>query len=407
MYVYIDLGWMDHPFPLNRFKIKSEDQIRTIRALGLRQIRYSPANSDAPPLPVKAEQVEQDVTALSDPVVSAEMEALLREKQERKERLEQRRAKIKECEKKIANASKLMRTINTDIFSKPQACIEAASQLMDGFLETLLSDTGTVMFVINDKLAGEEIYTHSVNVSVLATLIAKELQFSPEDIKLIGLGCLFHDIGKLEIPTRITLKTDLLTSAEKSLLQEHANYGEKIAKNAKLDPAAIAIVAQHHEHIDGTGYPRKLKEAAISPLAQLVAIINTYDNMCNPLNPADALTPHEALSKLFAQYRTKLNAKMLQAFIRFMGIYPPGSIVGLSNGAIGIVISVSSGKALRPTVLVYDPDVPKEEAIMLDLETLPEITIGKAIRPALLSPEEFAYLSPKKRTTYFFDASKR
>ncbi len=404
MYVYIDLGWMDHPFPLNRFKINSEEQIRTIRALGIQNIRYSPSNSDVPPL--SAEPVVISVAAPVTPVVSPEVVAMLLEKQMHRERLEQHRAKVNECQKTVANAAKLMRTINSEIFSRPAVCMASAHQLIDSFLEILLSGNGTVLFALNDKLAGEEIYTHSVNVSVLATLIAKELKVPAAEIKQIGMGCLFHDIGKLEIPTKVTLKTDPLTSAEKSLLQEHASYGEKIAGKAMLDPAALAIVSQHHEYIDGTGYPYKLKQDKISLLAQLVAIINLYDNLCNPINPARALTPHEALSTLFTQYRTKLNAKILQAFIRFMGVYPPGSIVSLSDGTIGIVVSVSSGKSLRPTLLVYDPDVPKEEAILLDLETLPEVNISKAIRPALLSPEVFSYLSPRKRATYFFDATK-
>ncbi len=403
MYVYIDLGWMDHPFPLNRFKIKSEDQIRTIRALGIQTIRYSPANSEVPPLPM--EPVVSDTTPVQ-PVISPEVAAMLLEKQERKVRLEEHRAKVRECEKVIANAAKLMRNLNADIFSKPADCIASAHQLMDSFIDILLRDNGTVLFALNDKVAGEEIYIHSVNVSVLATMIAKELKVPAADIKMIGLGCLFHDIGKLEIPTKVTLKIDPLTSAEKSFLQEHVNYGEKIARTAKLDPGALAIVAQHHEFIDGSGYPRKLKQDQISILAQLVAIINLYDNLCNPINPALALTPHEALSTLYAHYRTKLNNKILQVFIRFMGVYPPGSIVSLSDGTIGIVVSVSSGKTLRPTLLVYDPDVPKEEAILLDLETLPDVNISKAIRPALLPPEIFAYLSPRKRATYFFDATK-
>ncbi len=401
MYVYIDLGWMDHPFPLNRFKIKSEDQIRTIKALGIREIRYCPVNSDVPPLSDKPEVIPAD-----NEQINAQVEAMLLEKQERKVRLEQHRAKVRECEKTIANAAKLVRALNTDIFSKPADCIASAHQLMDSFLDILLSDSGTVLFALNDKLAGEEIYVHSVNVSVLATMIAKEMKVPPADIKLIGIGCLFHDIGKLEIPTKVTLKTDPLTQAEKSFLQEHVAYGEKIARNAKLDPAALAIVAQHHEFIDGSGYPNKLTQDKISLLAQLVAIINLYDNLCNPVNPALALTPHEALSTLYSQYRTKLNSKILQAFIRFMGVYPPGSVVSLSDGTIGIVVSVTSGKTLRPTLLVYDPDVPKEEAILLDLETLPDVNISKAIRPALLSPEVFTYLSPRKRATYFFDASK-
>jgi putative nucleotidyltransferase with HDIG domain len=401
MYVYIDLGWMDHPFPMNRFKIKSEEQIQTIRALGIKNIRYSPANSDV--LPLSAKPV---LTAPVVPEISPELAAMLQEKQEQRVRLEQHLAKVRECEKIISNAAKLVRTINSDIFSRPKDCMASAHKLIDSFLDILMSDNGTVLFALSDKLAGEEIYVHSVNVSVLATLVAKELKVPPDDIKLIGMGCLFHDIGKLEIPTKVTLKIDPLTLAEKSLLQEHTNYGENIARNAMLDPAALAIVAQHHEYIDGTGYPNKLKQDKISLLAQLVAIINLYDNLCNPINPALALTPHEALSTLYTQYRTKLNVKILQVFIRFMGVYPPGSVVSLSDGTIGIIVSVSSGKSMRPTLLIYDPNVPKEEAILLDMETLPDVNISKAIRPALLSPEVFAYLSPRKRATYFFDATK-
>ena len=404
MYVYIDMGWMAHPFPLNRFKLKSAEQIRTILALGIAKIRYSPEKSDVPPLPDTPDLLPVEPI---QPAVSPELTILLREKKDRRVRLELHRAKVNECQQTIAQATRLMRGMNADIFSKPADCMASAHQLMDSFLDILLGDSGTVLFALNDKLAGEEIYFHSVNVSVLATLLAKELKLPQADIKLIGLGCLFHDIGKLEIPTKVMLKIDPLTQAEKSLLQEHCRYGEKMARSAMLDPAALAIIAQHHEFVDGSGYPDQLKQEQISPLAQLVAIINLYDNLCNPINPAKALTPHEALSILFTQYRTKLNAKMLQIFIRFMGVYPPGSIVSLSDGTVGIVVSVSSGKSMRPTLLVYDPDVPKEEAILLDLETLPDVNISRAIRPALLSPEVFAYLSPRKRATYFFDAGKR
>ena len=404
MYVYIDLGWMDHPFPLKRFKIKTTEQIRTIRSLGIKNIRYNPAKSDMPPLPLSHEQAAPSTPV--EPTISPEVEAMMVEKHACKERLEQHRAKVIACEKTVANAAKLVRSINNDIFSKPEACMASAGQLVDSFIEALMSDSGTVLFALNDKVDGEEIYVHSVNVSVLAILLAKEMKVPLVDIRLIGVGCLFHDIGKLEIPSKVTLKKDPLTAAEKSLLQEHPSYGEKIARNARIDPGALAIVTQHHEFIDGTGYPHKLKQEKISPLAQLVAIINHYDNLCNPVNPAHALTPHEALSKLYIQYRTKLNSTMLQTFIRFMGVYPPGSIVSLSDGTIGMVISVSSGKSLRPTLLVYDPDVPKAESILLDLETLPDINISKAIRPSLLPPEVFSYLNPKKRATYFFDATK-
>jgi hypothetical protein len=107
---------------------------------------------------------------------------------------------------------------------------------------------------------------------------------------------------------------------------------------------------------------------------------------------------------MFAQRRSKFDAKLLQLMIKNLGVYPPGTVVRLSNEALGLVQSVNPQKPLRPWVLVYDPDVPKEEAIMIDLEQEPDINISKAIRPVQLPAAALDYLSPRRRVTYFFDA---
>jgi hypothetical protein len=139
-------------------------------------------------------------------------------------------------------------------------------------------------------------------------------------------------------------------------------------------------------------------------LARLVAIVNAYDNLCNPTNIAQAITPHEALSQLFAQQRNRFDPRLLQAFIRFMGVYPPGTIVGLSNEAVCLVIRTSSGRPLKPTVILYDAGIPKHEAVIIDLSEEPDINISRAIRPGLLPREVFDYLSPRRRVSYYFDA---
>jgi hypothetical protein len=127
--------------------------------------------------------------------------------------------------------------------------------------------------------------------------------------------------------------------------------------------------------------------------------------LCNPLILADALTPHEALSLMFAKLRGKFDPKLLQVFIRCLGVYPPGTIVQLSNGAIGMVATVNTARPMKPTVVVYDADVPKEEAILLDMERETEVNIAKAVRPAQVPREVYNYLSPRKRVSYYFDAA--
>ena len=137
----------------------------------------------------------------------------------------------------------------------------------------------------------------------------------------------------------------------------------------------------------------------------MVVIANYYDELCNPLLLADALTPHEALSLMFAKLRGKFDPKLLSAFIRCLGVYPPGTIVQLSNGFIGMVSTVNTTRPMKPIVVVYDAEVPKEEAILLDMDSQADLNISKAIRPAQVPREVYNYLSPRKRVSYYFDAA--
>ena len=122
--------------------------------------------------------------------------------------------------------------------------------------------------------------------------------------------------------------------------------------------------------------------------------------------PQRALTPHEALSTLFGQRRAQFDNLVLTTFVRSVGIYPPGTVVTLSNGTLGLVVSVNSSRPLKPTVLVYDPAVPKDSAIVVDLEEEPDVAVASTLRPAQLPAAVFDYLSPRKRTTYYFNTDK-
>jgi len=218
------------------------------------------------------------------------------------------------------------------------------------------------------------------------------------------MGALFHDIGRREIPDKILMKTEPLTQSERNFYELHCQYGVEIGKKLKFPAATLAVIHEHHEMVDGSGYPRKLKGDAINILARIVAIANYYDELCNPHNILNALTPHEALATMFAKLRTKFDAKLLQVFVRCLGVYPPGTVVQLSNGPVGMVVTINTAKPMKPMVMVYDAEIPKDEAILVDLE-FEDVNIAKAIRPAQLPREIYNYLSPRKQVSYYFDAS--
>ena len=359
VYVHLDMRWVEHNFSLNSFKIRNAGQIARIKALGLKKIRIDPARSVFVPEPCREPQANTLAgdTASAGGLMTGVDEPSAHGKviPERQEFLDQQRAAIEACEKQFAQAASSLRSINADIHARPQQAREGATELVQGILLNILQDKDVAIHLMNDKAGGEEMYFHALNVSVLAMMLAKELGMPAADIEQLGIGCLFHDVGKTQIPDRV-LKVESPTRAEVGLLQQHCAYGNAIGVKMGLSREALEIINQHHECYDGTGYPNLLIGDEIAPLARIAAIVNRYDNHCNPKNPAQAMTPYEALSHMYAHERHRFDIAYLSVFVRCMGVYPPGTLVRLSDDSIGLVVAANFGMPLRPKILIYDPD---------------------------------------------------
>lgn len=407
LFVHVDLPWFSHPFSFNSFKIRNADQISTLRGLGQKQFRIDPARSDTVPQASSKERVSSSMPAAREPAGSepAELDPAALERQERARQLQIRREKQTQIEKSFAKASTILRNINRSLMSNPRECVQEVGTLVDEMTRAFLDEPEITLHVMGEKAGGEDVYYHGLNTAVLSMMLASDLGLETEDTRLLGLGALFHDIGLIDVPDKVLKKNpEELNHAERELRKMHTEYGVRIAQKVGLPEAVQTIIAQHHELADGTGYPKGLKGEAIHPLARIVSLVNHYDNLCNPADMTRALTPHEALSMMFSQRRAKFEPRSLQLMIRSLGVYPPGSIVKLSNDAIALVQSVNPAKPLRPWVLIYDAAVPKEEAVSIDLEQVPDLNIVKAMRPIQLPAAVYDYLSPRKRVTYYFDA---
>lgn len=398
LYVHLDLKWFEHPFTFSHFKIKDEEQLRTIRSLGLRTVRYDPALSDvapaapaaAPPAPAAPEE---------PPPPSPEMLA----KRAMMERNKAQRADAARIENAFINTAKAIREIEKNLFSQPAESLSKANALMTQFVESIMSAPELAIHVMGDKTGGEEIYYHNLNVTTLAMMIARDIKLPQSVASLLALGALLHDVGHKNIPDKILSKVEPLTQPERNLYELHCQYGVEIGQRLGFPVACLAIIGDHHEAYDGSGYPRKLKGEAIGVLPRIVAIANFYDELCNPTNIAAALTPHETLALMYAKHRGKFDPMLLQVFIRCLGVYPPGTIVQLSNGVIGMVVTVNTSRPMKPVVVVHDAGVPRDEAILVDLDREPDLSIAKSLRPGQVPKEIYLYLNPRKRVSYFVD----
>ena len=403
LYVYLDLKWFEHPFAFNNFKIKDEEQIKIIKTLGLTKVRYDPARGDAKPQPSQMKEAAVE----EKPPLEAKEHPALAAKRALIEKIKLQREASARIENAFVDTAKTIHNVEKNLLKHPAETVEQASKLVDQIADSILSAPELAIHVMGDRIGGEELYFHSLNVTMLSLMMARDLKLPAEAINALGMGALFHDVGCREIPKKIIMKMEPLTQSERNFYELHCQYGFEIGRDLKLPQATLGVIREHHEFYDGLGYPQKIKGESISLLARIVAVANYYDELCNPTNIANALTPHEALATMFAKLRAKFDPKLLQVFVRCLGVYPPGTIVQLSNGVIGMVATINTAKPMKPMVVVYDADVPKEEAILIDMESESEVNIAKGIRPAQLPRDIYNYLSPRKRVTYYFDADAR
>ncbi|TXY15792.1 HD-GYP domain-containing protein [Vibrio mimicus] len=401
LYIRLPVKWNEHPFLFNSFKIKSQEQIQLIKHLGIQHVFLNPGLSDTQPLPPN---LEESAPAEVLPSVDSEAEKLWQEKQSRIEKLNAYRRRVQTCEKEFERSLARMRAVINKIRNRPADAVGEAIQLVDDIVDKLLSDDNVTLHLMNSKSEFEDIYFHSLNVAVIGMMIGKARGLPAATIKELAFAALFHDIGKVRVPTAIVRKKTRLTEPEENYLRLHTKYGIELANNIEIFPeSAKRVIEQHHELRDGSGYPLGMKGDEIDELAQIVAVANAFDNLCHPNIPSEQKIPYVALSYLFKNCKHLYHAENLGILVRFMGVFPPGTVVQLSNDMVGLVISVNAGNLLYPNVLIYDPSVPRSQAPIIDLADK-DLKIVNAILPNKLPDKVRDYLNPRSRISYFFDS---
>lgn len=397
LYVELDLPWMKHPFSFSSFKIKNDEQIRQLRQLGLDKVRYDPRRSSTLPLALP----ESAESAPPPPALTPD-DPLLLAKQARGAYLADYRASVARAEQALHEAVLEVRRIIGRCTTDPLGALDDATRLVDDIASDYFGLPDAVIHAIGEKGHQDSLYHHGLNVTVLSLIMARGLDLPAEQIRTLGLGALFHDIGLHAIPSALLRKVDPLTAGEIKLRQTHCEQGVELGRALGFPQGVLDIIAQHHELMDGSGYPRQLRGEQIAPLARLVQVANRYDSLCNPTTPSKAKTPHEALSFMFAQQANKHDPQIMRQLIRSLGVYPPGTLVHLSNGATALVTSVNPSRPLKPMLIVYEASVPRDEAIIIDLDQEADVQIAHALNPNQLPRSIYDYLCMRKHVSYYF-----
>jgi HD-GYP domain-containing protein (c-di-GMP phosphodiesterase class II) len=421
LHVQLDLGWMQHPFPRGSFRIATDQQVHTLRELGLERVKVLLARSEAATVEALVREgalplagaaaapapAAVETTAAIEAAMAAEA-AQAAERQARSAALEAERACALLAERRYGEAGRALRRSFDLAASQPQVARTLCETTVLEFLDTVLGAEEMAIRLLGES-AGDRSSLHAINVTVISLLLGQQLGLDKASMFDLGVGAMLHDIGKLELPDRVRWIDPAapgVSQPERLFYQEHVAHGVTQGQRMALSPGALLVVAQHHEMIDGSGFPQRLQGDRLSMAARIVALVNRYDNLCNPAHPAQALTPHEALALMYGQMRKRFDAAVFGAFVRMMGVYPPGSVVQLSDERYAMVVSVNAARPLKPRVLVHDLRGKREDALPLDLETCPELGIRRSLKPQQLPRATLEFLSPRPRVCYFFERAR-
>lgn len=213
-----------------------------------------------------------------------------------------------------------------------------------------------VISLLSDVFTYDDyIFTHSLNVTIYALALGTELGLPSRKLEELGYGAMLHDVGKVLVPQDVLLKPGKLTDEEFEQVKEHSEAGFNMLRKMPTVPLTAAHCAyQHHERLDGSGYPRGLTEKDIHLYAKILGIADVFDAVTSNRVYRNAMLPHEGLEILYAGAGTLFDQKMIQAFRKSVAAYPNGITVNLSDGRKGIISRQNKHVSDRPVVRILE-----------------------------------------------------
>ncbi len=345
--VGVDRSWLETPFLRHHFLIKTEEEIARFREAGIREVTIDPTLS----LPSESGPSESPASATpgaeprpetpSPPGVTPQgVEAA------RRVRLRAQQA-----------LNRLFEGVKT---GAPFDLVEVGAAVQD-LIHQLTEDRTAIMLLTQMSQAertDRDPCAHALDVAVLSLAIGQVHGLTLPLLKQLGMGALVHDVGELRIPPELFAKATPFTDDDRTIIETHPFAGVAILHETPEVPEMVRrIVAEHHERLDGSGYPMHLRNPDIAVPSQIVALIERYDAMVSARGARPALPIRQAVAQLYQhERRNHFDRALIDRLIQCVGVFPLGTAVELNTGERGIVIAVNLEARLKPTVkVVMDP----------------------------------------------------
>ena len=229
--------------------------------------------------------------------------------------------------------------------------LEPVKDSVHAIIDSIQHNPDSLLSLLMLKNHDEYTFMHSVNACILLTAFCQSLQMDENITAAVGIGGILHDIGKARISNQILDKPGPLTNSEFARVRRHVEFGTHILERTpNIHQTSIQVVSQHHERLDGSGYPHGLKGDQITRIGQMVAIVDIYDAITTTTSYHKGKQPHDVLKEMMSWRNTLIDDTLLQQFVHCVGIYPIGTVVMLENGLIGVVTRPNRESLLHPTI---------------------------------------------------------
>lgn len=346
----LDRPWLDTPFSLQGFVVRNEDEVDYITQyvdFVYVDVDYTGSKIFLPLMSKKP----SNASTSNGLKIKADFQ----------------QAKIS-----FESASESLDRVFNAIKNGKHADINTVKKSIKPLIDGVFRNKEAVAALTRMRKSSEYRYNHGIAMAVWSAILGRHIGLHRDELEKLAVGCAMCDVGMAELPEDLIKQTDELTKEQRERINQHTITGSKmISDNGDADIEILAIVENHHERYDGSGYPRRIEGAMIPLLARIAGLVDTYDAMINEHPHAQARSSYEAVQELLDSKGIHFQEALVEQFVQAIGLFPNGSLVELNTGEVAIVVRQNDMRRLKPEIiLVLDSEKDRRSPLeLLDLNT--------------------------------------
>ncbi len=326
----LDRPWLETPFALQGFVVRDSEEILYVS-------NY-----------VDHVYVDAEYTGVKQSLQLAVAAMATKPRERLALREEFRRTKVS-----FDSAAETLDKIFESLRSGSQNDISAVQTAINPLIEGVFRNQEAVAALLRLKESGEYRYHHGVSMAVWAAIVGRHIGLHRHELEKLAVGCAMCDIGMTQLPLELLDQAENLTREQLRIVRAHPTMGSELVSRSKnIDFEILGIIENHHERMDGSGYPRGIQGASIPLLARIAGLVDTYDAMITPRPYATARTSHEATQELLDCKGVLFQEALVEQFVQAIGLFPTGTMVELNTGEVAIVVAQNATRRLKPELVI-------------------------------------------------------